>query len=699
MPDAAAEQRKLAAIMFTDMVGYSALMQRNESLALELLHEHQQLLRSVFVTYGGREIKATGDGFMVEFASALQATRCAIEIQRALGERNSSKPTERSVQIRIGLHLGDVEVRDADVYGDGVNIAARIEPLAEAGGVCVSGAVYEQVRSKIGLSFLHIGRPQLKNIAEPVEVYKIVLPWQRETAAVAASSPRRRAQRARPTALALAAVVVVVGVGWWWYAQHAASKAAPPPQANPPTPIAQTEYRKSVAVLPFVNMSSDKENEYFSDGITEDLITALSKVSGLHVAARTSSFAFKGKNEPIESIGAQLHVGAVLEGSVAKAGNQVRITAQLINVADGYHLWSDSYDRELQDIFAIRSQVARTVAKALQVTLAAGEQQRLEQKPTEDLEAYQLYLKGRHAAATFADWGNAMHYLQQAIARDPNYALAYLGLAYYYGYVVDYPMSGSEALPRAREAAEKALQLDPSLAEAHVSLGVWHWWYDRDHAAARREIQTALAMQPELASTHELNGWYLVGIGQVDEGLAAARRAVELDPLSSETNAFLGLDLYLARRYDEAIRQLRTTISTDPDYWYAHMWLGRAYGHTGRFSEEIAELRTAQQLEGSGSPEIESALGRAYADAGDRAQATKVLEHLRQRMHDEFISASFVANLHIGLGQVDDAFAALAQTETEHSYYVGFWKVDPDLDPLRSDPRFTELLKKVGLDK
>jgi adenylate cyclase len=695
MPDTAAEQRKLAAIMFTDMVGYSALMQRNESLALDVVREQQRLLRPILAQHNGREVKGTGDGFLVEFASALEAVSCAIEMQKALIEYNASAAAERGIQVRIGLHLGDVVVRDGDVFGDGVNIAARIEPLAEAGGVCVSSAVYEQVRSKIDLSFVPMGRPQLKNITEPVDVYKVVLPWQRKTS-LAASSGRRRV---RPTALVLATVVVVVvGVGWWLYAQRAAPKAAPAPQTNPPTPIAHPEDRKSVAVLPFVNMSSDKENEYFSDGITEDLITALSKVSGLHVAARTSSFAFKGKNEDIEKIGQQLHVGAVLEGSVAKAGNQVRITAQLINVADGYHLWSDSYDRELQDIFAIRSQVAQTVAKALQVTLAAGEQQRLDQKPTEDLEAYQLYLKGRHAASTFADWGTAMRYLQQAIARDPGYALAYNGLAYYYGLVVDYPMSGSEALPRGREAAEKALQLDPSLAEAHVLLGMVHWWYDRDYAATHREFQTALTMQPELASAHETNGWYLVGTGHIDEGLAESRRAVELDPLSTETNAVLGMNLYLARRYDEAIKQLRTTISTDPDYWYAHLWLGRAYARTGRFSEAIAELRTAQQLEGSGNTEIESALGHAYADAGDRSEATKILNHLRERMHGEFISAALLANLHIGLGQVDEAFVALAQAETEHSYYVGFWKVDPELDPLRADPRFTALLKKVGLE-
>ncbi len=208
----------------------------------------------------------------------------------------------------------------------------------------------------------------------------------------------------------------------------------------------------------------------------------------------------------------------------------------------------------------------------------------------------------------------------------------------------------------------------------------------------------ALTMQPDLATAHEWNGIYLVIAGQADEGLAESRRAVELDPLSPETNTFLGLNLYFVRRYDEAIKQLRTAIATDPGYWYAHLWIGRAYARAGRSSEAIAELRSAQRLEGSGSPEIESALGRAYADGGDRAEATKVLDHLRNRMRDEFIAATFMATMHAGLGEVDEAFAALGQAEAQHSYYVPWWKVDPELDPLRSDPRFTVLLKKVGLD-
>jgi TolB-like protein/class 3 adenylate cyclase/Tfp pilus assembly protein PilF len=684
-------ERKLVAIMFTDMVGYSALAQRNEALALDLLAEHQRQLRPIFLQHGGREIKAIGDGFLVELTSALQAVRCALAIQTALAQRNASEAADRRIQVRIGLHLGDVEVRDGDMFGDGVNIAARIEPLADAGGICITGPVFDQVRNKIDAPLVRLGQPQLKHIQVPIDVYRMVLPWTQATTNHAGRHPAWRRLGARVGMIAAAIGVVAALLVWWTTARAPHGANAPPSDAVAPPA------RKSVAVLPFVNMSSDKENEYFSDGITEDLITALSKVSGLHVAARTSSFAFKGKNEDVEKIGAQLHVGAILEGSVAKAGNQVRITAQLINVADGYHLWSDSYDRELQDIFAIRSQVAETVAKALQVTLLAGERETLGQKPTDDLEAYRLYLKGRHSTATYAEPVTAMRYLQQAIARDPGYALAYNGLAYYYVSGTDGLLEGSECLPRAREAAEKALQLDPSIAEAHTWLGAVHWWYDRDDIAARRELETAIAMQPDLASAHEIYGWYLVATGEVDAGLAESRRAVELDPLSSETNTYLGVNLYLARRYDEAIKQLRTAINTDPDYVYAHLFLGRVYARTGRFSEAVAELRTAAQL--APFPEQESALGRAYADAGDRSKATEVLNHLREQMHDTFVSAAFVATVHIGLGQVDEAFAALEEAAAQHSYYAAWWKVDPDLDPLRSDPRFTALLKKVGLDK
>ncbi len=672
--------RRVCAVLLADVTGFSKLMGENDERTAHAVHHLQSIAQGIVGEHNGRAEPVAGDALFATFDSVVAAVQAAVALQR----RIAAEPFEdQQLQIRIGVHLGDVLLRDGRAFGDAINIAARLEALARPGTICVSEGVYRQVRNTLDEQFVDLGRQKLKNISDPVHAYLIV-----PKGTVQHPSTRRSALRWAIAAAALVVVAVGGGVAVWRHQQSAAPGVPPS--------IAYNADRKSVAVLPFVNMSSDKENEYFSDGITEDLITALSKVSGLHVAARTSSFAFKGKNEPIENIGAQLHVGAVLEGSVAKAGNQVRITAQLINVQDGYHLWSDSYDRELKDIFAIRSQVAQTVAQALQVALAAGERQRLDQKPTDDLEAYQLYLKGRHAAATIADYGTAVRYFQQAIARDPSYGLAYLGLAYNYQISTDWPLPADECLPRTREAAEKALQLDPSLAEAHTWLGVVHWWYDRDYAAARRELQTALTMQPDLPSAHQMNGWYLVGTGQVDEGLAESRRAVELDPLSPEMNTWLGINLYLARHYDEAIKQLRTAITTDPDYWYAHLWLGRAYARTGRLSEAIAELHAAQQF--AGSTEIESALGRAYADGGDRAGASKVLKHMRERLHDEFVSAAFVATVHAGLGEVDEAFASLTQAEAEHSYYVGWWKIDPELDPLRSDPRFTALLKKVGLE-
>jgi serine/threonine-protein kinase len=311
------------------------------------------------------------------------------------------------------------------------------------------------------------------------------------------------------------------------------------------------------------------------------------------------------------------------------------------------------------------------------------------------VEAYQLYLKGRAAVSTYSDFDAGMRYFQQAIERDPAYALAYLGLAYYYTTVSDWRMPPDEALPRAREAAEKALRLDPSLAEAHTWLGYMHWWYDQDLAATRRELETALAMQPDSAITRAYYGWYLVSIGEVEAGLAEARRGAELEPLSAEINATLGFTLYAAHRYDEAIQQLRTTLAIDPDYWFTYEWLGRVYARQGRFAEATAALQTAQRLDPP-QLEIESLLGRVYADAGDRARAVAVLHHLRERSKEEYVSGSYLATVQIGLGQKDEAFESLARAAAQHTWLVGFWKVDPELDPVRSDPRFAVLLAKVG---
>lgn len=704
---------RILTLVFTDLADSTALKtQRGDQAVSELIARHRAHVQRLATKSGGRIIDWAGDGCFLTCETSSAAVLFALRLQQA----HHDEPDLPGV--RIGLHMGEVSEQpnpDGDslhprVEGLAVDLAARISGLARPGQVLMSSAVADNARQRLDshafaqpVRWQAHGSYTLKGFDEALEIREAGLDGVAPFAAPAASEKARPTQpprimekgdignRTRRVGVIAALISIIVVLLVWWLTtrvRHIPSVSS--------SSVMSPSGRKSVAVLPFANLSSDKENEYFSDGVTEDLITALSKVSGLRVAARTSSFAFKGKSESIESIGAQLHVDAVLEGSVSKVGNQVRITAQLINTADGYHLWSDSYDRELQDIFAIRSQVAQTVAQALQVTLAAGEHQRIEQKPTEDMEAYQLYLKGRHAAATFADYGDAMRYLQQAIARDPSYGLAYLGLAYYYWSVSDWQISPNEALPRAREAAEKALKLDPSLAEAHVWLGIVRWLYELDHATARREFHTALTMQPELATAHEYNGWYLVATGQIDEGLAESRRAVELDSLSSEINTVLGFNLYFAHRYDEAITQLRTAVTIDPDYWWAHAWLARAYGRTGRFPDAITEARKAQQL--SAYAEAESVSGRVYADAGDRVEAEKVLAHLRERMHDEFVSPAYVATILVGLGDLDEALVELAKAMEQRAYSGGWWKVDPELDPLRSDPRFTALLKKVGLE-
>jgi serine/threonine-protein kinase len=490
------------------------------------------------------------------------------------------------------------------------------------------------------------------------------------------AAPAGRAAPSRRVLLAVGlsvACAAAVGAGVLWRARSAAPRA------------------QSIAVLPFVNMSSDKENDFFSDGMTEDLISALSHVSGLHVAARTSSFAFKGKNEDVRTIGRMLGVGSILEGSVAKAGDRVRVTAQLIDAANGYHLWSSSWDRDLKDILGLRSELAQAVTSELKVTLQAGERDKLEKKPTSDVEAYQLYLKGRHEVSTFTPEGyeNGIRHLQEAIARDPGFALAHLGVAYYYLGSVDI-IPGKDALPRARAAAAKALELDPTLAEAHADLGWAAWMLDDDLAGADRELQRAIAMDPRRAYGHEYYGWFLVGTGRTEQGLAESRKAVELDPLSPEVNTVLGFNLYFARRFDEAAAQLRTTAAIDPDYGWGREYLGRCYLKAGRRADAVAELERARKLMGDVT-EIVATL--ALARGGDAPKTT--LAELGRA--NGYVPSYFPAILHLALGDRDRAFELLSKAVEERTLFTGWIGVDPDLDPLRGDPRFAALRTSVGL--
>src|SRR5580693_8966153 len=468
------EQRKLAAIMFTDMVGYSALSQRDDRLALELLEEHRHLLREIFPRFHGTEIKTIGDAFLVEFGSALEAAQCAIEIQRTLAKRNHDVTSDRRIELKIGIHIGDVVHRDGDVYGDGVNIASRIEQLAGAGGICVSMDVERQIRNALEARFEKFGTADLKNIKLPMDLFRIVLPWE---SGARTASPSERSSKKSPALIAAAVLVMIAFIfgGWWWsehpskHQQSAATQPAPVAPTNAPD-------QKSVAVLPFVNMSDDKGSEYFSDGVSEELLTVLQKIPGMHVAARTSAFSFKGKNATAQEIGQKLGVAYLVDGSVRKAGDAVRIAARLARADTGEELWSENYTRNLKDVFAVQTELAQTIVEQLRARFGGtdagstakekiqAEVQAAEKGGTKNVDAHELYLQGRFYENRHSDKSarEALAAYQHAVELDPRFARAWAGVARTHTWIAGFATEGGQKtfdahLTSARDAVARAL--------------------------------------------------------------------------------------------------------------------------------------------------------------------------------------------------------------------------------------------------
>src|SRR5713226_2894357 len=410
--------------MFTDLVGFTALSQRNESLALSVLNEQRELLHPIFKKHGGREVKTIGDSFLVDFPSALSAVKCAYEIQKTTWEFNNSTPEERRVHLRIGVHLGDVVESQGDISGDAVNVASRIESLADSGGVCLTRQVYDQVQNKFEPPLKSLGAKSLKNIRAPMEVFKMVMPWEE-------------------------AIMEEV--------------------------VELDSHR--VAVLPLKNMSPDPNDEYFADGMTEELITALSGLHELTVIARTSVMQYKNSPKRIVEVGRELKTGTVIEGSVRKAANKVRITVQMVDATTEGHVWVQNYDRQMDDVFAIQSEIAERVAEALKVKLLDSTKRQLEKRPTENTEAYTLYLKGRYYwnERTKPSIEKGIAYLHKAVQADPNLALAYSDLADAYVVMADYGMMPTpEAQAKIGEYATRALEIDPALSQPHASLATIH---------------------------------------------------------------------------------------------------------------------------------------------------------------------------------------------------------------------------------
>jgi eukaryotic-like serine/threonine-protein kinase len=458
---------------------------------------------------------------------------------------------------------------------------------------------------------------------------------------------------------------------------------------------------QAVAILPLADLSEHAEPDYFADGMTEALITDLAKINALRVISRTSVMQYKGVQRPLPQIARELNVDAVVEGSVLRSGNRVRITAQLIHAASDEHLWAESYERDLRDVLSLQDEVARAIANEIQVKLTSQDQARLVSAHSVDPEAYQLYLKGRFYwnKRTEAGLKRGIEYFHQAIDLDPNYALAYAGIADCYS-LLGWDLFGAlpprEALPIAKAAAKKALETDDSLAEAHNSLAWTKLAFDWDWMGAEREFKRAIELNPGYAITHHWYAECLAGMGRYAEALAEIRQAQELDPLSLIISSIVGWVFYFDRRDDQAIAEFRKTLELDPNFWVAHWTLGRAYEQKAMFVEAIAEIQKAIDFSG-GSPLSLAALGHTYAVWGRRAEAERVLNELKESSKQGYISPYGIAAIHAGLGEKDQAFIWLEKAYEERSGWLIWLRAEPISDPLRSDPRFQDLLRRIGL--
>ncbi|HZW85322.1 MAG TPA: adenylate/guanylate cyclase domain-containing protein [Nitrososphaerales archaeon] len=635
-------ERRLGAVMFTDIVGYSALASADERRALMLLEKHREVLRPVIKKHGGVEIKTIGDAFLVEFPSAVEAVECAVEMQKSIGGFAQGQETHDGVKIRIGIHVGDIVHRGGDVLGDAVNVAARVEPLAEPGGVCVTRQVVDQVQRKVGYRMESMGIRELKNIGYPVEVYKLGMEAQGETRS-------------------------------------------------------STLDRHRLAVLPFANMSSDPNDRYFADGMTEEIISTVSKIGELQVISRTSVMRYRDTTVPISQIGRELSVGSILEGSVRKAGNKVRITAQLIQAQDDRHLWSQSYDRDLTDVFAIQGDIAEQVASSLKVHLVEGEKKEIRKRATTSPEAYTLYLKGRYYWNERSQEGikKAVRYFEEAVKLDPAFALAHTGMADSYSIMSDYGwMVPKEAGRLAKEEATKALELDDSLAEAHASLGLVltnYWW---ELSEGERELRRAIELKPNYAPAYHWLSIDLFYMKRLEEAFEADRRALELDPHSRIVNLAVANYNVLIGNREEGWRRLDKIIEDFPDFGAARFWRSAWLRRQKEFDRALEEAREYASLD-NGSWSSRLNLAWIQASAGLKGEAEEVLAKAKEASKSEFIPPSNLASIEFELGREETAFDYLDRTFEEKDTGIFYFNSLSTSEGYKKGPRWNKILAQL----
>ena len=547
--------RKLAAILAADVVGYSRMMGADEAGTLSALKRHRETVFDPAVAaHNGRIVKLIGDGTIVEFGSVVDAVNCALSVQRSGASMDQSAP-QPTIVLRIGINLGDVIIESDDIYGDGVNIAARLEPLAEPGGICVSSIVNESVGNRIDVRFTDGGDIRVKNIDRPIRI-------------------------------------------WKWHPGKMGTTAQRSSAANPEPNVEMP----SIAVLPFTNMSGDPEQEYFSDGISEDIITDLSKIAGLMVISRNSSFTYKGRSVDTRAVGRDLGVRSVLEGSVRRAGNRVRITAQLIDATNGAHLWADRYDRDLTDIFAVQDDVTRRIVDALKVTLSPAEKARLADSGTPNIDAYDCYLRGRELLAlnpkNREKFEQSAKLFMRALELDPGYAQAYasLSLAYNLDYQNRWSDDPDNSLQLAKHNAQQAIEKDPKEPLAR-QVACWAAMFDKDLGRAKSEVDIALSLNPNSSGAYASLGSIHTYSGRPLEAIPALERATRLDPAFRPGHLhFLGMAYLLAGKYETAVAVLKERILLVPGTDFSRVLMASALGHLGEVDEARRIWRELKEI-------------------------------------------------------------------------------------------------------
>ena len=635
--------------MFTDLVGFTSLGQRNEGEALRLRREHQEIVRPLLAAHGGREVKTTGDGFLVEFPSAVESVRCAVEIQGAVGRRNALAGSAEPIRLRIGIHVGDVVDDAGDIVGDAVNVASRIEPLAEPGGVCVSGSVYDQVRNKLEVPLERVGTRELKHVEFPVDIYRVRLGETFE--------PRERV-------------------------------VEPGPDARP-----------RLAVLPMANLSPDTADDYFADGLTEELISQTSRIPDLRVIARTSVLQYKGSTKPLRTVAHELGVGLALEGSVRKSGDRLRVTVQLVDARSEEHLWSSRYDRPLGDIFAIQDDIAQQVATSMAAHMtgrgaAPGRRVLPAVRDTTDLRAYTAYLHGRKLLSekdSETTVARAVELFEEAERIDPNFARARVARAEALMWLMNegaVPLLDGEKEVRTELA--RAIELDASLAEAHAAFAGLLLGTD-ELAASERESRRAMELNPNVIDSYRWLAQIAAGDGRLDEAARLLETAVQIDPLDINILAFLGRIYFYAGHIDRALEHWKRTETLVPY---------RTQAHRAEYALSIGDLDAAQtyvrDLERLRPESVwtEVYRGALAARRGRPEETRAAIERLERRGQTGEMTALFTGALYHALGE-DDAFVrCMEEAFDQHSLPFLELLYSPLYERARADPRIRALIER-----